>query len=184
MKKIIPLLLAGAVSACAGRVSPTTGVNTSGPYDVIIENGKIVDGTGNAWFYGDVAVAGDRIARVTPIGGLKNASAKRRIDARGLAVAPGFIDIQSHSWDALLWQDGRVIGKAVQGVTTEILGEATTPAPINDNMLALLELRDSLPKLIALHNTFRGDHGFGAWLDAMGRHRPCDQHDECASRKH
>jgi dihydroorotase/N-acyl-D-amino-acid deacylase len=145
-------------------------MSAAGPYDVIIENGKIVDGTGNVWFYADVAISGDRIARVAPFGALKNASAKRRIDAKGLVVAPGFIDIQSHSWDALLWRDGRVIGKVMQGVTTEILGEATTPAPINANMLALLELPDTLPKLIALHKTFTGEHGFGAWLDAMGRH--------------
>ena len=168
MKRI--LLIAVFATACAGRVTPNPGVSTSTPYDVVIENGRIVDGTGNVWFYGDLAISGDRIARVTPFGALKTASAKTRIDAKGLVVAPGFIDIQSHSWDALLWRDGRVIGKVMQGVTTEILGEATTPAPINANMLALLELPDTLPKLIALHKTFAGEHGFGAWLDAMGRH--------------
>ncbi len=139
-------------------------------YDVVIENGKIVDGTGNVWFYGDVGITGDRIARIAPFGALKNSSAKRRIDAKGLVVAPGFIDIQSHSWDALLWRDGRVIGKVTQGVTTEILGEATTPAPLNANMDSLLEIPDTLKQVIALHKTFRGDHGFGAWLDAIGRH--------------
>jgi N-acyl-D-amino-acid deacylase len=159
-----------ATTACAGRIAPPAATPAGTPYDVVIENGRIVDGTGNAWFYGDVAISGDRIARVAPFGALANTPAKRRIDARGLVVAPGFIDIQSHSWDALLWRDGRVVGKVTQGVTTEILGEATTPAPINANMLALLEIPDTLPKLIALHRTFAGDHGFGAWLDAMGRH--------------
>ena len=157
-------------SACAGRITPSTTPSANGQYDAIIENGKIVDGTGNVWFYGDVGITSDRIARIAPIGALKNSSAKQRVDAKGLVVAPGFIDIQSHSWDALLWRDGRVIGKVMQGVTTEILGEATTPAPINANMLALLDLPDTLPKLIALHKTFSGEHGFGAWLDAMGRH--------------
>jgi len=158
-----------ATAACAGRIAPNNAMN-SGPYDVIIENGRIVDGTGNAWYYGDVAISGDRIARVTPFGALANAQAKRRIDARGLVVSPGFIDIQSHSWDAVLWRDGRVVGKVTQGVTTEILGEATTPAPVNANMLKLLDIPDSLPKLLALHKTFEGDHGFGAWLDAIDRH--------------
>lgn len=166
---LLTIVAALAASACAGRVNPTTAPQ-SNAYDVVIENGKIVDGTGNVWFYGDVGITGDRLARIAPFGALKNSSAKTRIDAKGLVVAPGFIDIQSHSWDALLWRDGRVIGKVMQGVTTEILGEATTPAPINANMLALLELPDTLPKLIALHRTFAGEHGFGAWLEAMGRH--------------
>jgi N-acyl-D-amino-acid deacylase len=171
MRKLLLTVLAAYVaSGCAGRATPITTAPAAGPYDVIIENGRIVDGTGNVWFYGDLAISGDRIARVVPFGALKNAPAKTRIDARGLVVAPGFIDIQSHSWDALLWRDGRVIGKVMQGVTTEILGEATTPAPINANMLALLEIPDSLPQLIALHKTFAGEHGFGAWLDAIGRH--------------
>ncbi|MFN2601581.1 MAG: amidohydrolase family protein [Gemmatimonadaceae bacterium] len=164
---IIPA--AFAASACAGRVNPNPAVAPDA-YDVVIENGKIVDGTGNVWFYGDVGITGNRIARVTPVDALKNSSAKRRIDAKGLVVAPGFIDIQSHSWDALLWRDGRVIGKVTQGVTTEILGEATTPAPLNASMDSLLDIPDTLKQVVALHKTFRGEHGFGAWLDAMGRH--------------
>src|SRR5262245_51381567 len=119
-------------------------------YDVVIGNGKIVDGTGNPWFYGDIGIVGDRIVRITPPGALSRVPTSRFVDAKGLAVAPGFIDLQSHSWDALLWQDGRVVGKATQGVTTEILGEATTPAPVNDAMMKLLDIPDSLPRLVAL----------------------------------
>jgi dihydroorotase/N-acyl-D-amino-acid deacylase len=163
------LLVTIVASGCAGRMSPTT-TPSAGAYDVIIENGKIVDGTGNSWFYGDVAIAGDRIAKVTPFGALKNASAKRRIDATGMVVAPGFIDIQSHSWDALLWRDGRVIGKVAQGVTTEILGESTTPAPVNDKMLALMDIPDTAVRRKKLYGSFNGPHGFGAWLDSMDRH--------------
>lgn len=147
-----------------------TGPSPATRYDIVIANGKIVDGTGNPWFYGDVGIAGDRIAYVGPAGSLGQATAGRFVDARGLVVAPGFIDIQSHSWDQLLWRDGRVVGKVTQGVTTEILGEATTPAPVNDNVTALLDISDTLPHVIALHETFRGTRGFGAWLDAMERH--------------
>jgi len=161
----LALLSAGACSR-APRTTPVT----SATYDVVISNGRIVDGTGNAWFYGDVGIVGDRIAIVTQMGRLAGASARQRIDARGLVVAPGFIDIQGQSGTALLWRDARLVGKVTQGVTTEILGEGTTPAPMNDNMMQLLGLPDTLPRVIALHNSFRGPHGFAAWLDAIERH--------------
>jgi dihydroorotase/N-acyl-D-amino-acid deacylase len=162
------LLLSVLLVGCARQVEVAPGPGDR--YDVVIGGGKIVDGTGNSWFYGDVGVSGDRITFVGPSGSLTKASAGRRVDARGKVVAPGFIDIQSHSWDQLLWRDGRVIGKVTQGVTTEILGEATTPAPLNAEMFKLLDLPDTLPKLIELHRPFTGPRGFGAWLDAMGRH--------------
>src|SRR5262245_8291937 len=91
------------------------------PYDLLILNGKIVDGTGNPWFFGDVAIRGDRIVAV---GHLPEAPAKRTIEAKGLVIAPGFIDMHSHS-DLLLLEDGNAQSKIRQGVTTEVFGEGT-----------------------------------------------------------
>jgi N-acyl-D-amino-acid deacylase len=133
----------------------------------------VVDGTGNAWFQGDVGVVGDRIAWVGPAGSLGQAKAKLRIDARGMVVAPGFIDIQSGSYDNLLVGDGRSLSKVTQGITTEIMGEAYTPAPWNDSLAPFQDfffLYSDSTKVRAALDGFRGPHGFGAWLDAMERH--------------
>jgi len=94
-------------------------------YDLVIRNGKIVDGTGNPWFFGDVGVKGERIAAV---GRVPAGAGKREIDAQGLVVAPGFIDMHSHS-DYLLLEDGTAPSKIRQGVTTEVLGEGDSAGP-------------------------------------------------------
>jgi N-acyl-D-aspartate/D-glutamate deacylase len=104
-------------------------------FDVIVRGGHIVDGTGNPWFAGDVAVRGDRI---TAVGNLSNAKARREIDARGLVVAPGFIDMHTHS-DQPLLDDGNAESKVREGVTLDVIGEATTVAPRD----GLPEARDS-----------------------------------------
>src|SRR5215472_2665757 len=106
------------------------GVLTAAPaaepeYDLLIRNGRIVDGTGNPWFKGDVAVRGDRIVAV---GRVLAGAARREIDARGLVVAPGFIDMHSHS-DYVLLEDGDAQSKVRQGVTTEVLGEGQSAGP-------------------------------------------------------
>lgn len=100
-------------------------------YDLVIRGGHIVDGTGNPWFEGDVAIVGDRIVAV---GQVPPKPARRTIDATGKVVAPGFIDIHSHS-DELLLEDGHAQSKVRQGVTTEILGEGRSAGP-SKGMLA------------------------------------------------
>jgi N-acyl-D-aspartate/D-glutamate deacylase len=94
-------------------------------YDLVIRNGEVVDGTGNPWFHGDVAVRGDRIVAV---GRVPPGKAAREIDAKGLVVAPGFIDMHSHS-DYVLFEDGDAQSKIRQGVTTEVIGEGRSAGP-------------------------------------------------------
>jgi N-acyl-D-amino-acid deacylase len=101
-------------------------------YDTIIRNGHIVDGTGNPWFQADVAIRGERIAA---IGHLNETDAAHVIDATGLVVAPGFIDMLGQSEVALL-VDNRSFSKLSQGITTEITGEGGSIAPQSENTLA------------------------------------------------
>lgn len=108
-------------------------------FDVIVRNGRIVDGTGNPWFYGDIAIRGDRIVAV---GRLPTQQAARVIDAAGMVVSPGFIDIHSHS-DTLLLEDGSAQSKIRQGVTTEVLGESDSAGPsLGQLKLKSLRARD------------------------------------------
>jgi N-acyl-D-amino-acid deacylase len=107
--------------------SPST---REGNFDVIIRNGTIYDGTGAEPRQADVAIRGDRIAGV---GDFKSAKANTVIDAKGLAVAPGFINMLSWSTDSLI-QDGRSQSEIRQGVTTEIMGEGESMGPVNDRV--------------------------------------------------
>src|SRR5712672_909878 len=99
-------------------------------YDVLIRNGMIYDGSGRSPFAGDVAITGNRIAK---IGKLSGARAKKEIDARGLAVAPGFINMLSWATESLI-QDGRSQSDIRQGVTLEVFGEGESMGPLNDKM--------------------------------------------------
>ncbi len=100
-------------------------------YDLVLVGGRVIDGTGAPALAVDVAVAGDRIAAV---GDLASAKARRRVDARGLVIAPGFIDMLGQSeYNVLV--DPRAASKVTQGITTELTGEGTAIAPLNARMI-------------------------------------------------
>jgi dihydroorotase/N-acyl-D-amino-acid deacylase len=120
---IASTLVSSAISN-SGRVSPAD-------YDLLITNGRIVDGSGRPGYRADVAVQGDRIVR---IGNLQRAKAKRVIDARGLVVAPGFIDMLGQS-ETYVLIDPRVMSKVMMGVTTEITGEGDSIAPMSERLI-------------------------------------------------
>ncbi|MDP9337883.1 MAG: D-alanyl-D-alanine carboxypeptidase/D-alanyl-D-alanine-endopeptidase [Acidobacteriota bacterium] len=119
-------------SVAAGAAS------SASEYDVIIRNGKIIDGSGGPWAWGDIGIRGDRIA---VIGKLEGAHASREIDAKNLVVAPGFIDMLGQSEQALLI-DNRSLSKLSQGITSEITGEGGSIAPQNEK--TLVELKPAL----------------------------------------
>ena len=99
-------------------------------HDVILRNGLIYDGSGSAPFRGDLAIDGKRISAVGDLGG---AMARQEIDARGLAVAPGFINMLSWANESLI-ADGRSQSDIRQGVTLEVMGEGFSMGPLNDGM--------------------------------------------------
>ena len=94
-------------------------------YDLLIRGGRVVDGTGNPWVYADLGI---RDGRIVSVGQLAGADANRVIDATGLVVAPGFIDLHTHS-DSQLLADGTAQSKVRQGVTLDIAGESSSPGP-------------------------------------------------------
>ena len=117
---IYSMLCAGVFCACS----------TVAPYDILIKNGRILDGSGNASYLGDIAINADTIAA---IGTLDKATGTLEIDAKGLAVAPGFINMLSWANESLI-EDGRSQGDIRQGVTLEVLGEGSSMGPLTAAM--------------------------------------------------
>ena len=105
---------------------------TAQQFDLVIRNGHIIDGTGSPWYTGDIAILNGRVAA---IGALAKAPARRIIDAHGLTVTPGFIDMLGQSELSML-VNPHVPSKIFQGITTEITGEGSSIAPMNQRILA------------------------------------------------
>jgi len=138
-------------------------------FDTLIRHARIVDGTGNPWFYGDVALTGDRIAAIAPPDTLGAAQADMTVDATGLVVCPGFIDIQSHSILPLM-RDGRCLSKITQGVTTEIMGEGWTPAPAGGHFTDPYASSLVTFDVGEWRERMKGWTRFGDWFAAMIAH--------------
>ncbi len=134
MKPAVLLLLLLSVGACQPAPSPGPSARST-EFDLVIAGGRLVDGTGAPWSLADVGIVGDRI---TAIGDLRTRTTTRTIDADGLYVSPGFIDMLGQSEFNVL-ADSRAASKITQGVTTEITGEGTSIAPLNDRLAAEAE---------------------------------------------
>ena len=117
----VPIAALSICLACT-RPSPTAG------YDIVIRNGRIVDGTGSPWYSGDVGI---RDGKIASIGNLASADSRRVLDARGMVVAPGFIDMLGQS-ELTILVNSHLPSKIFQGITTEFTGEGGSPAPLNE----------------------------------------------------
>lgn len=134
--------------------------------DVLIRGGRVVDGTGNPWFHGDVLISGDRILAVEPAGSVSTGRAHDVVDASGSIVCPGFIDVLSHSIRPLM-RDPRCLSKVTQGVTTEVMGEAWTPAPFGGRIEEPLRSDPIIDAVPDWREKAQGWRRFGDWLEAM-----------------
>ena len=125
MKNLLAVL---SVSLCLAAAAPAA----EPPYDLLVTGGRVVDGTSAPWFVADVAV---RDGKIVAVGALAGRPARRTIDASGLYVTPGFIDLLGQSeYNVLV--DKRAASKITQGITTEVTGEGSSIAPLNDALLA------------------------------------------------
>ena len=132
MRMMRTVLLVCAMAVCPACQRPSApAAQTSDAFDVVIANGRVVDGTGAPWYRADIGIVGDRIVA---IGRLAGRDAKTRVDASNLVVAPGFIDMLGQSEFNVL-VDPRAASKITQGITTEITGEGSSIAPLNDTLV-------------------------------------------------
>lgn len=137
--------------------------------DTLICGARVVDGTGNPWFYGDVAIQGSQIVALTPTGQISSEQAHEIVDATGMVACPGFIDILSHSILPLM-ADGRCLSKIKQGVTTEIMGESWTPAPFGGLINEPFGRGPYTQFLQEWQQRAQTWHRLRDWLDAMIAH--------------
>ena len=124
---LLALYILSVVASCSQALQSAVA-----PFDLVIENGHIIDGTGSPWYTADVGIRGGRIAA---IGHLASAAAMRRLDAHGRVVAPGFIDMLGQS-ELTILVNPHLPSKIFQGITTEITGEGGSVAPLNDSIIA------------------------------------------------
>ena len=132
VKGVTVTIIIMILTALVWAQSPPPSTTDSQPFDIIIKNGHILDGSGNPWYAADVGIRGERIVA---IGKLAGVPASRVIDANGRIVSPGFIDMLGQSELPLLI-DNRGVSKLAQGVTTEITGEGGSIAPQNEKTIA------------------------------------------------
>ena len=132
LRTVLLASVSALIASCAAAPPPSP-VPVAAPYDLLIDNGTIYDGSGGAPFVGDVGITGDRIVYVGP---QAPAPARQTVDASGLAVSPGFINMLSWATETLI-EDGRGMSDTVQGVTLEVFGEGNSMGPWNEEMKAL-----------------------------------------------
>jgi len=124
--------MAACASAWLAAKAAAHGIGATPVFDTVIEHGRVVDGTGSPWVQADVGI---RAGRIAAIGSLADMPARRRIEARGLVVAPGFIDMLGQS-ELTLLVNPHVPSKLYQGITTEITGEGDSVAPLDERARA------------------------------------------------
>ena len=160
----LSLLVIFGLLVCSYSLLPATSESSQG-FDIVITNGHIIDGTGSPWYSGDLGIWDGKIVA---IGNLAAAPRKRTIDARGMVVAPGFIDMLGQS-ELTILVDPRLPSKIFQGITTEITGEGGSAAPLNDAMIQAD--RSSYEHLANLAPVFRASRKTGHGNQSRNLHR-------------